>query len=161
MAYLHSHGQSISHGNIKSSNILLTTSYEPRVSDFGLAHLAPSKPPLLTPHLHKEDAYSFGVVLLELLTGRAHGEGLDLPVWARSVVREEWASQVFDIELLSYRNVEEDMVELLQLALDLTEHFPDNRPTMAEAVGRIKEVCGRNLHEVSGGGGLVGEGIGS
>ncbi|XVF50422.1 hypothetical protein PTKIN_Ptkin04bG0098700 [Pterospermum kingtungense] len=37
--YLHSQGPNVSHGNIKSSNILLTKSYEARVSDFGLAHL--------------------------------------------------------------------------------------------------------------------------
>ncbi|XP_071725390.1 probable inactive receptor kinase At1g48480, partial [Rutidosis leptorrhynchoides] len=44
--YLHSQGPNVSHGNIKSSNVLLSKSYEARVSDFGLVHLVgPSSAP--------------------------------------------------------------------------------------------------------------------
>ncbi|OWM76365.1 hypothetical protein CDL15_Pgr028235 [Punica granatum] len=80
--YIHSRGPwSPSHGNIKSSNILLTQSYEARVSDFGLAHLVgPSTTPnrvagYRAPEVtdprrvsQKADVYSFGVLLLELIT---------------------------------------------------------------------------------------------
>ena len=55
------------------------------------------------------DVYSFGALLLELLTSKApvkstqHVEGVDLPQWVRSVIfreaREEWAADVFDVEL--------------------------------------------------------------
>jgi serine/threonine protein kinase len=47
----------------------------------------------------KADVYSFGVLLLELLTGKApthaviNEEGLDLPRWVQSVVREEWTAR--------------------------------------------------------------------
>ncbi|MBA0579316.1 hypothetical protein Gorai_021577, partial [Gossypium raimondii] len=107
IAYLHSKGPGISHGNIKSSNILLTTSYEARVSDFGLAQLSgPTSTPnrvdgYRAPEVtdarkvsQKADVYSFGVLLLELLTGKApthaltNEEGVDLPRWVQSVVRE-------------------------------------------------------------------------
>ncbi|MCV5004529.1 protein kinase, partial [Escherichia coli] len=81
---MHSHGPFSSHGNIKSSNVLLTKSYEARVSDFGLAHLASLNsapnhrvagyraPEVTDPHRvsPKADVYSFGVLLLELLTGK-------------------------------------------------------------------------------------------
>ncbi|KAL1318332.1 hypothetical protein HN51_070612 [Arachis hypogaea] len=159
--YLHSQGPNVSHGNIKSSNILLTKNYEARVSDFGLAQLvSPSSTPnriagYRAPEVtdprrvsHKADVYSFGVVLLELLTGKApthallHEEGVDLPRWVQSVVREEWTSEVFDAELLSHQTVEEDMVELLQLAVDCTAPYPDNRPSIAEVRHRIEELHG-------------------
>ncbi|KAJ4839001.1 hypothetical protein Tsubulata_021456 [Turnera subulata] len=160
IAYLHSQGSATSHGNIKSSNILLTSSYEARVSDFGLAHLAGPTP---TPNRvdgyrapevtdtrkvsQKADVYSFGVLLLELLTGKApthsllNDEGVDLPRWVQSVVREEWTAEVFDLELLRYQNVEEDMVQLLQLAIDCTAQYPDNRPAMSQVKSQIEELC--------------------
>ncbi|KAL5721884.1 non-specific serine/threonine protein kinase [Ranunculus cassubicifolius] len=158
--YLHLQGSTVSHGNIKSSNILLTSSYEARVSDFGLAHLVgPSSTPnrvtgYRAPEVtdarkvsQKADVYSFGVLLLELLTGKApsqavtNDEGVDLPRWVQSVVREEWTSEVFDLELLRYQNVEEDMVQLLQLAVDCVAQYPDKRPSMSEVVHRIEELC--------------------
>ncbi|KAJ0987251.1 hypothetical protein J5N97_005607 [Dioscorea zingiberensis] len=157
--YIHSTGPSASHGNIKSSNILLAKSHEARVSDHGLAHLVgPSSTPnrvagYRAPEVtdprkvsQKADVYSFGVLLLELLTGKApaqallNEEGVDLPRWVQSVVREEWTSEVFDMELLRYQTVEEDMVQLLQLAIDCAAQYPDKRPTMSEVVIRIEEI---------------------
>lgn len=166
IAYLHSHGPMSSHGNIKSSNILLTTTYEARVSDFGLAYLAS---PISTPNRvagyrapevtdsrkvsQKADVYSFGILLLELLTGKppTHSllseEGVDLPKWVLSVVQEEWTAEVFDLELLRYQNVEEEMVELLQLALECTAQHPDKRPSMTQLTSRIEELCRSSLQQ--------------
>ena len=157
--YIHSMGPNSSHGNIKSSNILLDEPQSARVSDQGLSHLAgPSATPnrlagYRAPEVtdprkvsQKADVYSFGVLLLELLTGKApaqallNEEGVDLPRWVQSVVREEWTSEVFDSELLRYQSVEEEMIQLLQLAIDCTVQYPDKRPSMAEVVTRIEEI---------------------
>ncbi|XP_022994241.1 probable inactive receptor kinase RLK902 [Cucurbita maxima] len=166
--YLHSQGPNVSHGNIKSSNILLTKSYDARVSDFGLAHLVgqPSTPNRVAGYRapevtdprkvsQKADVYSFGVLLLELLTGKAptysvlNEEGVDLPRWVQSVVREEWTSEVFDLELLRYQNVEEEMVQLLQLAVDCAAQYPDKRPAMSEVTKRIQELRQSSIHDVA------------
>ncbi|CAM0875177.1 unnamed protein product [Alopecurus aequalis] len=157
--YIHSTSSSTSHGNIKSSNILLAKSYQARVSDNGLATLvgsssAPSRatgyraPEVVDPRRvsQKADVYSFGVLLLELLTGKApsqaalNDEGVDLPRWVQSVVRSEWTAEVFDMELLRHQNVEEQMVQLLQLAIDCVAQVPDARPTMSHVVVRIDEI---------------------
>ncbi|KAJ1298177.1 hypothetical protein BS78_01G433900 [Paspalum vaginatum] len=159
VAHIHSTGPTASHGNIKSSNVLLTKNYEARVSDHGLPTLVgPSFSPTRVsgyraPEVtdirrvsQKADVYSFGVLLLELLTGKApthavvNEEGLDLPRWVQSVVREEWTAEVFDQELLRYQNVEEEMVQLLQLAIDCSAQHPDRRPTMSEVAARIDEI---------------------
>lgn len=166
IAYLHSQGPTVSHGNIKSSNVLLTKSYEARVSDFGLSQVVgPSSTPnriagYRAPEVtdprkvsQKADVYSFGVLLLEMLTGKApthahlNEEGVDLPRWVQSVVREEWTAEVFDLELLRYQNVEEEMVQLLQLAIDCVAQYPDKRPSMAEVSSRIEELCRSSLQQ--------------
>ncbi|CAO2201897.1 unnamed protein product [Urochloa humidicola] len=98
------------------------------------------------------DVYSFGVVVLELLSGRAPGRaaavagggssggGVDLPRWVRSVVQEEWTSEVFDAAIANEERVEGEMLRLLQLGMDCTEHHPDRRPTMAEVEARIERI---------------------
>ncbi|KAK6127847.1 hypothetical protein DH2020_038416 [Rehmannia glutinosa] len=164
--YLHFQGPNISHGNIKSSNILLTKSHGARVSDFGLNHLVgpPSSPTRVAGYRapevtdprrvsQKADVYSFGVLLLELLTGKApthallNEEGVDLPRWVQSVVREEWTSEVFDLELLRNQNLEEEMVQLLQLGIDCTAQYPDKRPSISEVAKRIEELRRSSLRE--------------
>ncbi|CAL0315708.1 unnamed protein product [Lupinus luteus] len=166
VAYLHSHGPTSSHGNITSSNILLTKSYEARVSDFGLAYIAL---PTITPNRvsgyrapevtdagkvsQKADVFSFGIMLLELLTGKApshsslNEEAVDLPRWVQSVVQEEWNNEVFDMELLRYQNVEEEMAKLLQLAIECTAQYPDKRPSMNVVESRIQEICNSSLEK--------------
>ncbi|KAH9537996.1 hypothetical protein CY35_16G081700 [Sphagnum magellanicum] len=158
IAYLHQEGSA--HGNIKSSNILINQQLEAAVSDFGLVQLvgtssggsrnlgycAPevSKTFKLT---FKSDVYSFGVVLLELLTGKAptqsslNDQGLDLPRWVQSVVREEWTVEVFDVDLMKYQNnVEEEMVQMLQLAMTCVNTVPESRPKMADVVHLLEDV---------------------
>ncbi|CAK9145429.1 unnamed protein product [Ilex paraguariensis] len=166
IAYLHARGSSVSHGNIKSSNILLTKSYEARVSDFGLAQLvgplttsvrvAGYRAPEVTDARkvsQEADVYSFGVLLLELLTGKAptqallNEEGFDLPRWVKSVAQEEWTAEVFDLELLRYQNAEDDMVQLLQLAIECTDQYPDKRPSMAAVTNRVEELFRSRLQQ--------------
>ncbi|KZV36421.1 putative inactive receptor kinase [Dorcoceras hygrometricum] len=160
IAHLHASGNVV-HGNIKSSNILLKQdNLDASVSDFGLNPLFSSS----TPPSHrimgyrapevletrrvttKSDVYSFGVLLLELLTGKAPNqaslgeEGIDLPRWVQSVVREEWTAEVFDIELMRYQNVEEEMVQLLQIGMACVTTVPDQRPSMQEVLKMIEEI---------------------
>lgn len=103
------------------------------------------------------DVYSFGVLLLELLTGKApaqmvqNTEGLDLPRWVRSVTPEEWKAELFDLELLKQQNTEECMIQLLHLALECTAQYPADRPSMSEVVVGIERIYNLSLESSSSG----------
>ncbi|XP_020585405.1 probable serine/threonine-protein kinase PBL9 [Phalaenopsis equestris] len=89
LAFLHSTETKVIYRDFKSSNVLLDSSYNAKLSDFGLAKDGPTGDKshvstrvmgtygyaapeyLATGHLTtKSDVYSFGVVLLEMLSGR-------------------------------------------------------------------------------------------
>lgn len=159
----------IPHGNVKSSNVLLDKNGVACISDFGLslllnpahaiARLGGYKAPEQseTKRLSQQaDVYSFGVLLLEVLTARAPSqfpsptrpknvefedeESVDLPKWVRSVVRDEWTAEVFDPELLRYKNIEEELVSMLHVAMACVVPQPEKRPTMMEVAKMIEEI---------------------
>eukprot|EP00250_Pteridium_aquilinum_P014952 c22300_g1_i1 orf=203-2206(-) len=153
------HDEDFTHGNIKSSNVLLTSNYTGCVSDYGLTQLVSASPaanrmvgyraPEMTDirkATQKTDVYSFGVLLLELLTGKPpsqasmNDEGLDLPRWVQSVPRDEegWFSKVFDPQLTRFEGIEDEMVRVLDIAIECVQPSPDQRPTMRELVEKLE-----------------------
>ncbi|KAK6935479.1 Leucine-rich repeat-containing N-terminal, plant-type [Dillenia turbinata] len=153
-------GGKLVHGNIKSTNIFLNSHKFGCVSDVGLTTvMSPLSPPISraagyrAPEVtdtrkatQSSDVYSFGVLLLELLTGKSpiHATGGDEAVhlvrWVYSVVREEWTAEVFDVELMKYPNIEEEMVEMLQIAMSCVVRVPDQRPKMRDVVEMLENV---------------------
>ncbi|KAF5176503.1 Receptor-like protein kinase [Thalictrum thalictroides] len=148
------------HGNIKSSNIFLNSHGNGCVSDLGLSTLMSPVAPSLSrsagyraPEVvdtrkatQPSDVYSFGVLLLELLTGKSPvhtvggSEVVHLVRWVQSVVREEWTAEVFDVELMRYPNIEEEMVEMLQIGMACVVRMPDQRPKMPDVMKMVEDI---------------------
>lgn len=158
LAFLHV-SRKLVHGNLKSSNILLSQNLDPIFENSSTTqanHLAGYQAPELLETQQptfQSDVYSFGVLLLELLTGKApnqeslSGERKDLPHWVQSVVREDWTTEVFDEELMRYRNNEEEMVKLLKIAMKCVFVLPDQRPTMQEVVHMVEAINHSEIDE--------------
>ncbi|XP_016456001.1 probably inactive receptor-like protein kinase At5g41680 isoform X2 [Nicotiana tabacum] len=163
LASLHSYNKTkIYHGNFTSSNILIDHFGNACISDICL-HLLLQMPissnngykaPELSTQNNmntnqnprklsqKCDVYSFGVVLLEILTGKiATSEGeTSLTKWVQRVVNKEWTWDVFDFELARYKEMEDEMVALLKVAMACLVSSPKDRPKMIVVEKMIEEI---------------------
>ncbi|GMI68415.1 hypothetical protein like AT2G26730 [Hibiscus trionum] len=150
LAFMHHEldGDGIPHGNLKSSNIMLKSNMEPCISEYGLMAMDPLEPSSMQQQTKdtatsgfKADIYGLGVILLELLTGKlVQNDGVDLTSWVQSVVREEWTVEVFDKALFSEGASEEEMLNLLQVAIKCANQAPESRPSINQVVTMINAI---------------------
>ncbi|XP_044472518.1 serine/threonine-protein kinase PBL34-like [Mangifera indica] len=159
LAFLHGGPEPVIYRDFKTSNILLDSEYNAKLSDFGLAKAGPQGDKthvstrvvgtygyaapeyVMTGHLtSKSDVYSFGVVLLEILTGRRSvdkkrpsGEQ-NLVAWARPYLADKRKLyQLVDPRLeLNYSL--KGVQKVSQLAFNCLSRDPKSRPTMDEVV---------------------------
>ncbi|XP_038686975.1 probable inactive receptor kinase At2g26730 [Tripterygium wilfordii] len=150
----------IAHGNLKSLNILFNNAMEPQISEYGLMLVDNEDRSLLSKtnlagYVQKQnsfnvDIHSFGLILLELLTGKlVHSNGIDLTNWVQSVVREEWTVEVFDRVLVSEGASEERMVNMLQVALKCINPSPSDRPTINQVVKMLNAIKDEEERSIS------------
>lgn len=139
IAYLHHHARPpIVHDDIKASNVLLDSGFCPKVADFGFSKLIPETQ-------EKEvseswDVYSFGILLLELISGRRPVEKVSqTPIvdWALSLAREGKFREIADPRL-NGEFVDEEVKRVVYIALVCADNLPEKRPTMLEVVDFLK-----------------------
>ncbi|XP_057958416.1 uncharacterized protein LOC131151185 [Malania oleifera] len=155
LLYLHEGCQRrIIHRDIKASNVLIAEDFVPQISDFGLAkwlpnqctHLTVSKiegtfgylPPEFFMHGivdEKTDVFAFGVLLLELITGRlaVDNSQQSLVMWAKPLIDKNNIRELVDPYLADAYDLEQMNCLVLTASLCIS-HCPTERPQMNQVV---------------------------
>lgn len=162
LRYLHHHATPhIIYRDIKASNVLLDSDFNARVADFGFAKFIPDGATHVTTrvkgtlgYLAPEyamlgkasescDVYSFGILLLELASGKKPLEKLDATTkrtitdWALPLACERKFAELADPRLNS-NYVKEELKRVMLVALVCTQNQPEKRPTMLEVLELLK-----------------------
>lgn len=155
LEYLHQGvAPNIIHGCIKASNILLNEKFCARVCDYGLSFLAPEEKRGLAGYVdddywhergggnatRESDVYGFGVVLLEILSGRRCEEGL-LVKWALPLIKEMRFSELLDPRLAIPCEIK-PLVRLAKVALACVGNSRKNRPSIVQVATILNNLVG-------------------
>ncbi|CAK9276016.1 unnamed protein product [Sphagnum jensenii] len=153
LAYLHEALEpKVVHRDIKSSNILVDTSWNAKVSDFGLAKLLGSGRSHVTTRVmgtfgyvapeycstgmlnERSDVYSFGVLMMEVITGR---DPMNLVEWLKQMVANKHSEDVADPNM-KVKPTTRALKRALLVAVHCVDPDAQKRPNMGHVVHMLE-----------------------
>ncbi|PWA86224.1 hypothetical protein CTI12_AA142130 [Artemisia annua] len=173
LAYLHEqYHVTIIHRNLKTTNILIDNELQPKIADFGLIRLLPEDKTHLSTRLagsldsvyaapeyaihgqvsEKVDTYSFGIVVLEVISGKRCKEVKDDDLVIPSLLNHAWDLyesgthlNLMDDRLDPNEYSVEDAKKIIEIALMCTQSRVNERPAMSDIVALLSE---KSLYEM-------------
>ncbi|XP_038685314.1 probable serine/threonine-protein kinase At1g01540 [Tripterygium wilfordii] len=160
LTYLHEDIEpKIVHQHLKSSNVLLDHQWNPKISDFGLAKLFGHDWSRITAHVmgslgylaqeyatskcwnEKTDVYSFGVLIMEIISGRFPADHSQPQVylidWLRSMVANQKIMYVTDPKLPEMPSLKE-LKRIILIALRCVDPDVEHRPKMGDLIHMLE-----------------------
>ncbi|KZV51116.1 hypothetical protein F511_01908 [Dorcoceras hygrometricum] len=140
----------IIHGCVKPSNILIDAKFCARICDYGLNFLAPHEREGLVGYVDEEywigkkcaskesDVFGFGVVLLELLSGRRSERGL-IVEWAMPLIKGMKFSELLDPRLVPPSDFK-PLIRLARVALACVGNCSKNKPSMVQVATILSDL---------------------
>lgn len=147
------HENDIVHRNLRSSSILLTHDFEPRLGDFGiplesnvlesLEYIAPEYAGTWK-HSTETDKYAFGVFLLELITGHKVTDkmpgGKSLVGWARPLLKDRRHLEIIDPKMANLHDAEQ-LYWIDRVILNCLNRVPEKRLAMDKVVVALEYIA--------------------
>lgn len=164
MGFLHTEFASypLPHGDLKSSNVLIGSDYEPLLSDYAFYPLLNKTPTLQCMFAYKSpeailyqkvsqksDVYCMGIIILEIMSGKYPSQynnnqkgGTDVVQWVKSALAENRGQELIDPQISSSASLSSvsEMEKLLHIGSACTESEVEDRIDLPEAIRRIEEV---------------------
>ncbi|XP_050212191.1 pollen receptor-like kinase 4 [Mercurialis annua] len=151
----------VPHGHLKSSNVLLESSFEPLLTDYTLrpvinpqqAHnlmIAYKSPEYAQTGRtsDKTDMWCFGILILEILTGKfpenyitpGYDSSANLASWVNKMVKEKRTSEVFDKDMKGGKYSKGEMINVLKIGLSCCEEDVESRLDIKQIVEKLEQL---------------------
>ncbi|KAM5552094.1 putative receptor-like protein kinase [Rosa sericea] len=168
LKYLHGLQRPVIHRDIKAGHVLLDSNFEAHLTDFGLARMLEPSETHLSTYINagsfwyrppeylfskaswatlKGDVYSFGVLMLEIASGKPPSSmdihpsfRLRLPQCAKKLVAQSMHMDLVDSRILRQELNEASVIEYFRIALSCLKKDPKKRPEMSEVVQMLNEL---------------------
>ncbi|XP_071706759.1 probable serine/threonine-protein kinase At1g01540 [Rutidosis leptorrhynchoides] len=160
LVYLHEDSEpTVILKRLKSSHILLDHQWNPRLSNIGITRLlalGPNQsvsgmsgyvaPEYVVTHNfnEKSDIYSFGVLIIEIVSGKAPVEYLEsgqkeyLVEWLKEMVSDEMFDEILDPKLIQEPPSLKELKRVTLIALRCVDHDVENRPTVGDVIHMLE-----------------------
>ncbi|KAJ4901505.1 Protein kinase superfamily protein [Raphanus sativus] len=134
----------IVHGRFTSSNILVDEKFMAKVSDYGFAFLIPREKAEVSWYVEEgyckeSDVYGFGVVLLEILSGRRSGNGT-IVKWATPLIKEQRFAELLDPRVVVQSEIKCLVIRLAKVALACVGNSRRSRPSVSQVAAILNSL---------------------